>query len=35
MINKDGIKTNVDKVEVIRAMPALKTAKEIRGFIGG
>ena len=33
-INKDGIKTDVDKVEVIRAMPARKTVREIRGFIG-
>ena len=34
MINKDRIKTDVDKVEVIRAMPAPKTVREIRGFIG-
>ena len=34
VINKDGIKTDVDKVEVIRAMPVPKTVREIRGFIG-
>ena len=34
VINKDGIKTDVDKVEEIRAMPASKTVREIRGFIG-
>ena len=34
MINKDGIKTDVNKVEVIRAMSAPKTVREIRGFIG-
>ena len=34
VINKDGIKTDVDKVEVIRAIPAPKTVRDIRGFIG-
>ena len=34
VINKDGIKTDVDKVEVIKAIPAPKTVREIRGFIG-
>ena len=34
VINKDEIKTDVDKVEVIRAMPAPKTVRDIRGFIG-
>ena len=33
MINKDGIKTDVDKVKVIMAMPAPKTVREIKGFI--
>ena len=27
VINKDGIKTDVDKVEVIRTMPTLKTVR--------
>lgn len=34
MINKGGIKTDLDKVEVIKAMPTLKTVRDIRGFIG-
>ena len=34
VINKDRIKTDVDKVEVIRAMSAPKTVREIKGFIG-
>ena len=34
VINKDGIKTDVDKMEVIRVMPAPKTVREIRDFIG-
>ena len=33
VINNDGIKTDVDKVEVIRAMSAPKTVREIKGFI--
>ena len=33
VINKDGIKTDVDKVAVIRAMPAPKAVRGIRGFI--
>ena len=34
VINKDGIKTDVDKVEVIGAMPAPKTVRESRGCVG-
>ena len=34
VINNDGIKTDVDKVDVIRTMPAPKTVREIRGIIG-
>ena len=34
IINKDGIKLDLDKVEVIRAMPEPKNFREIRGFIG-
>ena len=34
IINKRGIKPDLDKVEEIRAMPELKSVREVRGFIG-
>ena len=34
VIDKDGIKPDMDKVEVIRNMPEPKTVKQVRGFIG-
>ena len=34
IINKRGIKPDLDKVEVIRAMPEPKNVREVRGFIG-
>ena len=34
VMNKDRIKTGIDKVRVIRAMPTSKTFMEIRSFIG-
>ena len=34
IINKKGIKPDLDKVEVIRAMPEPKSVREVRGFIG-
>ena len=34
IINKDGVKPDLDKVEVIRAMPEPKTVRQVRGFIG-
>lgn len=33
IINKEGIKTDLDKVEVISGTPAPKTIREIKGFI--
>ena len=32
--NKTGIRPNLDKVEVIRAMPEPKTVREVCGFVG-
>ena len=34
VINKNGIKPDTDKIEVIRSMPEPKTVRQIRGFIG-
>lgn len=34
VINGEGIKPNLDKVEVIREMPERKTVRQVRGFIG-
>ena len=34
VINKTGIKPDLDKVEVIRAMPEPKTVRQVHGFIG-
>ena len=34
VINKQGIKPDDDKVEVIRSMPEPKTVRRVRGFIG-
>lgn len=33
VINGDGIKPNMDKVEAIRAMPEPKTVRQVRNFI--
>ena len=33
-IDESGIYPDIDKVEVIRAMPELRTVREVRGFIG-
>ena len=32
-IDRNGIQPDVDKIEVIRVMPKLRTVKEVRGFI--
>lgn len=34
VINKKKIKPDLDKVEVIRAMPEPKTVRQVKGFIG-
>ena len=34
IIDKKGIKPDLDKVEVIRAMPEPRSVREVRGFIG-
>lgn len=34
IIDKEGIKPDLDKVEIIRTMPAPKSVREVRGFIG-
>ena len=34
MISKRGIEVNPDKIKAILDMPAPKTEKEIRGFLG-
>ena len=34
IINEQGVRPDMDKVEVIRAMPVLKTIWQVRGFIG-
>lgn len=32
--HKDGVKPDMDVVEVMRAMPDLKTLKQVKGFTG-
>ena len=34
VINKNRIKPDADKIEVIQSMPEPKTIRQIRGFIG-
>ena len=34
IINEQGVKLDMDKVEVIRAMHAPRTIRQVRGFIG-
>ena len=34
VVSKDGIKTNPDKIDVVRTWPVPKTAKEVRSFLG-
>ena len=34
VIDESGVHPDIDKVEVIRAMPEPRTVKEVRGFIG-
>ena len=34
MVSERGIEVNLDKIKAILDMPAPKTEKEIRGFLG-
>lgn len=34
MVNSQGIEIDLDKIKAIQTMPAPKTKKEVRGFLG-